>query len=470
MTHGILVIEDEVSLGRNIKTYLQRHGYAVEHRETAEAGLELFNNFAPDFTLLDLNLPGMNGFEALERLHQLDPDLKVVVITGDGSTQIAVDAMKAGAWDYVAKPVVLSDLKRLIEKAIGEEKLKGTLAYYSRREAEGAGLDQILGTSPAIQELKARIKRLLDAEHQAPDSAAAAVLITGETGTGKDLVARALHFSGPRRAGPYIELNCATLPPQLIEDELFGHERGAFTDAKERKLGLIEAADKGTLFLDEIGDIELAMQVKLLKLLENRMIRRLGAVREREVDVRFVTATNRPLETLVEEGRFRPDLYYRLRIVQLSTPPLKDRGDDIILLARHFLKRHAARYRRPDISFSRQAERFLLQHDWPGNVRELSNLVEQAVLLSAGNVVEPHDLAVSSLRSTGHDGPIADRSDFPLPENGVDLEQVEQSLVRQALMRTDGNITAAARLLSLSRDTLRYRIEKYGLKPADTDG
>ena len=465
MSYGILVIEDEVSLAKNIRTYLKRFGHDVQCATTAGEGLKLFQSFAPDVVLLDLRLPDVDGLELLPKLRAVDPDAKIVLITAHGNVQVAVDAMKAGAWDYLSKPVILSDLKRLIDKASGEDRLKGALAYYAGRQPGKEGLEAIIGCSPAIGELKARIAQLLKVE-KAAGSDLAPVLVTSETGSGKELVARALHFEGSRRAGPFIELNCAALPAQLLEDELFGHERGAFTDAKERKIGLVEAAHGGTLFLDEIGDMDLALQAKLLKLLETKKARRLGGVRERQFDVRFVAATNKSLEDLVEAGEFRADLYYRLRIVQLETPPLRARGDDVIGLAKWFLKKHGRRYGRPAMSLSPSAVAALTAHRWPGNVRELANVIEQAVLMSSDDRIEAKALSLSPLahpsggNGTGH---------FALPSDGVDLERLEQEVVEQALDRSGWNITAAARLLNLTRDTLRYRIEKYGLKRPHQD-
>jgi DNA-binding NtrC family response regulator len=288
------------------------------------------------------------------------------------------------------------------------------------------------------------------------------VLVTGETGSGKELVARAIHFEGGRRDRPFVELNCAALPGQLIESELFGHERGAFTDARERRIGLVEAAEGGTLFLDEVGEIAPEVQVKLLKFLEDRRVRRVGGTRDREVDVRIVAATNQSLEELVAAGRFRSDLYFRLRIVHLEIPPLRARSEDVLPLAERFLAEAAARYRRPGLAFGPAARRAMLAHAWPGNVRELRNAIEQAVAVAPADLIEPADLRLSGLAAGGMEGAA---SLGLLPDGGVNLEALERSLIEQALSRANGNITAAARLLGLSRDTMRYRIEKFGLPP-----
>jgi transcriptional regulator with PAS, ATPase and Fis domain len=284
------------------------------------------------------------------------------------------------------------------------------------------------------------------------------VLITGETGSGKELIARAIHYFGPRRAAPLVEINCAALPPDLVESELFGHERGAFTDAHASKPGLAEAADGGTLFLDEIGELEPAVQAKLLRVVEDRRVRRVGAVRDRAIDVRFIAATNRSLETAVEEGRFRADLYYRLKIIELTAPPLRERGDDIVQLAEHFLRQLRARYDKVALRLSDRTAAALLAYSWPGNVRELRNKIEQGVLLCDGDELLPETIGLSS--GAGRE---AGLQTVRLPDEGLDLVTWERELLRQALIRKKGNVTAAAALLNLSRDTMRYRMGKFEL-------
>jgi DNA-binding NtrC family response regulator len=313
-----------------------------------------------------------------------------------------------------------------------------------------------------MRKLKGTLEQVLDAGRRLPDADLPAALITGETGAGKELVARALHFGGVRAGKPFIELNCASIPAQLVESELFGYERGAFTDARGRKAGLVEAAHGGTLFLDEIADMELGLQGKLLKLLEEKTLRRLGSLRELRVDVRVVAATNRPLEQLVREGKFRSDLFFRLRGVQLAVPPLRERGDDVLLLARHFLQLNSARYGKRGLRLSAQAEAALLAYAWPGNVRELRNVIEEAVLLAQHDVIAPEQLSFcASLGTAGAPGDATLLAG--IPDRGINLEEVERTLVVQALQKTGWNVTRAARLLGLTRDTLRYRMEKFGL-------
>jgi DNA-binding NtrC family response regulator len=306
--------------------------------------------------------------------------------------------------------------------------------------------------------LRSQVQRLLDAERQLADADAPAVLIQGDTGTGKELVARALHFGGPRAAMPFVELNCGALPPQLIEAELFGYEKGAFTDARQRKPGLVETADGGTLFLDEIGEADLSTQVKLLKLLEEKRFRRLGGLRDQSINLRIVSATHQPLEQRVREKSFRADLYFRLRIVEIRVPALHERGADIVDLAQHFLQHHARRYRRGAMSLSAEAHAALLRHPWPGNVRELRNAMEQAVLMCTGTSVGLKELAFLALTQGSH----SDSASWS--DDDLNLERMERHFIEQALLRSGQNVTQAARVLGVSRDTLRYRLDRLGLR------
>ena len=462
MGGAILVIEDEAVLGKNIRIYLERSGYDVRVAGSAEDGLALLDVFKPDAVVLDFNLPGLDGLAALARLRTFDAALPVIMITGHGSVELAVEAMKAGANDFLTKPVALGKLKLLLEKTFGAQQRDSALAYYQRREAADAvNFDKLFGESPPMLALKQTLRQLLEAEAQLRDADPPAVLVLGETGTGKELVARALHFHGPRRDRPFVELNCASIPAQLLESELFGYERGAFTDARERKLGLVETADGGTLFLDEIGDMDLGLQAKLLKLLEEKTLRRIGSLRDQRVNVRIVAATHRPVEALVREGRFRADLYFRLRVVQLVVPPLRERGADIVALARRFVALHAARYGKPAPALTAAAERRLLAHPWPGNVRELRNVLEQAVLLGSGAVIDAAQLA---LTAGAGETPAGEASvGASQVAGGQTLEDIERRALLDALRETGWNVSRAARLLGVSRDTLRYRIDKFGL-------
>jgi two-component system response regulator AtoC len=457
MGQAILIIEDESMLARNIALYLERGGYEVRIAESAEQGLALLDEFRPDAVVLDFNLPRLDGLEALARIQAFDAAVRVVMITGHGNVELAVQAMKAGASDFLTKPVALSKLKLVLEKAFGDSRREGTLAYYRKRDAESTDDGGLLGKSPPMQELKHKMQQLLRAEARMTDDGAPAVLVLGETGSGKEVVARALHFNGPRRDKPFVELNCAAMPEHLLESELFGHERGAFTDARERKLGLVETAEGGTLFLDEIGDMDLGLQSKLLKLLEEKKVRRVGSLREQKVDVRIIAATHRPLEALVAEAAFRADLYYRLRVVQLELPPLRERGDDILLLAQHFLQQLAQRYGTVTPALSAEASQALLRHPWPGNVRELRNTLEQAVLMLRGPTLGVDQLTLSKVEAAP---PLLPTT----ADDATTLPELERQTLLQALERSGWNVTRAARALGISRDTLRYRIDKFQLE------
>ena len=475
MANAILIIEDEEVLGRNMLHYLQRAGYDAQLAVTAMQGLALHESMQPDMVVLDYHLPDLDGLQVLERIRARDPAARVIMLTGHGSVELAVQAMRAGSFDFLTKPVALAQLKLRIEQAVGQQRQDSALHYYRERDAHHAVQPGLIGQSPPMLALQRTIGQLLEAEAQLRDADAPAVLVLGETGTGKEVVARALHDGGPRRSKPFVELNCAALPAQLLESELFGHERGAFTDARERKLGLVETAEGGTLFLDEIGDMDIALQAKLLKLLEEKTVRRLGSVREQRVSVRVVAATHRPLETLVREGRFRADLYYRLCVVQLHLPALRERGSDILLLARHFIAMHAARYGKPAPALTPAAEAALTAHSWPGNVRELRNVLEQAVLLNHHAVIDVAQLGMLAAAPAAPGTPpaaAAAAAALAAAQSGPDggaggsdatLPGIERQALLQALRSNGWNVSRAARALGISRDTLRYRIEKHGL-------
>jgi DNA-binding NtrC family response regulator len=462
MANSILIIEDDEMLADNIRVHLERNQWEAHVAPSGEEGLKKLETVRPDLVLTDYGLPGKNGLEVIREALALDPQLKVIMLTGEGSVQVAVDAMKAGACDYISKPVSLVELKIVLEKALGQSQMEKTLSVLQRRQSRGT-LEAIIGDSAPIMAAKAKARQVLEAERRINDNDLPAILVTGETGTGKELLARALHFEGVRSNWPFIEINCASLPPNLLEAELFGHERGAFTDAKDRRIGLVEAADGGTLFLDEIGEVDLAIQAKLLKLLEEKTLRRIGSVRERKVNIRIISATNQDLEKMVREGRFRSDLYFRLRVVTLSMPPLRSTGRDILRIAEHYLKAHAKRYGKQGMRFSADAEEVLLRHSWPGNVREMRNMLEQTALLATDELITADQLAITQARP--HEMAAApEQPAVPAPASRdiAKISDVERELVSKTLERTDWNISKSAKLLGLSRDMLRYRIEKYG--------
>jgi two-component system response regulator AtoC len=450
----LLLIEDEETFARNVRRYLERFAWDVSVVSSAEEGLRRYAEVCPDVAVIDFQLPGMDGLACIASIRERDPDARIIMLTGHGNVQIAVDAMKAGAADFLTKPMALPDLKNALDKLIGEGRMRNALAYY--REREASGLSRIVGDSPQIVALKDRIHRVMESEVSDTGGPAPSILITGETGSGKELVARACHSESRRRDAPFIEVNCAAIPANLLEAELFGYERGAFTDAKQRKVGLIEAADGGTLFLDEIGEADASTQAKLLKVIEDQHIRRVGGLAERRVDVRVISATNRDLEALARDGRFRVDLLYRLRVVHLHVPPLRERTGDARLLGQMFLDRFAKRYNKSGLSFTSAALEAFDRHAWPGNIRELRNLVEQSVLLARTPELDIEDLGLVLA------DPRDSAADLDANAN-LDLPKLERAAVVQALERTNWNITQAARMLGISRDTLRYRIEKHRL-------
>ena len=471
-TATVLVVDDERTLARAIKAYLEESGYEAEVAADAEAAIPLLTTLRPDVVITDVRLPGMDGIALLKRIREFDPGRSVVVMTAHGSIEGAVEAVKLGAFDYLKKPVDLEELRLVADRARETSVLKQELSYYRKRAGRDVPFAEIVGESPIMHEVLERARQIAALDETPP------VLITGETGTGKGLVARTIHNSGPRATKPFIDVNCTALPATLMEAELFGYERGAFTDAKESKLGLFEAAEGGFIFLDEIGDVELALQGKLLKAIEDRVVRRVGGVRDRKIDVRILAATNRDLEQESERDRFRRDLYFRLAVILLRLPPLRERGEDVLLLAEHYLKRFSAKYGRDARRLDPAARQLLLAYPWPGNVRELSHVIERAVLWSRGPELSPEHLSLTqpsgpseprtsqATKAMPDSEPLAHRGPEPegrLPPEGMSLEQWERSLLEQALREAGGNQTRAAQRLGISRDTLRYRLKKYGI-------
>ena len=463
MTNSILIIEDDEMLADNIRLYLERNQWEVAVVQSAEAGLKMLESMQPDIVLTDHMLPGKTGIQLISGALAIDPQIKIIMLTGDGSVQVAVDAMKAGACDYLAKPVSLAELKLVLEKTLDQSHMENTLSVLQRKQSHGISMASIIGESPSMLALKAKARQVLEAEKRINDGDLPAVLITGQTGTGKELLARALHFDGVRSARPFVEINCASLPANLLEAELFGYERGAFTDAKERKIGLAEAADGGTLFLDEIGEVDLSIQAKLLKLLEEKSMRRIGSVRERKVNIRVISATNRNLEKMIREGGFRSDLYFRLRVITLTMPPLCGAGEDILRLANFYLLAHARRYGKKNLRFSPEAVALMQSYGWPGNVREMKNMLEQTVLLAEDEVLTSDQLGICPglLQDDRDAEEDPHRTGSPVLRGVSRGSDVERDLVLKTLEKTDWNVTKSAKLLGLSRDMLRYRIEKY---------
>lgn len=450
----ILLVEDEKVFAGAVRKHLERAGYEVGLAGTLAAARAALKTGAPDLILLDMRLPDGSGLELLAEIGGAQASPPALVMSAYGELEDAVSAMKSGAADYLKKPIDLNELLLNVEKVLDKDKLARKLAYSAQRERHSAENVAFLGECPAIQALKAqagRIARLSAAESAIPPT----VLILGETGAGKDVAARLLHENSRRALRPFVHVDCASLPKDLIESELFGHEKGAFTNAHAARTGLIEAAEDGVLFLDEIGEIPLDLQSKLLAVLERRALRRVGATQERPVAAWIIAATNRDIEALSERGEFRSDLYYRLNVMSLSIPALRERGGDILLLARHFATQTARRYNLPFAGLPDAAAAALLDYDWPGNVRELKHLIERAVLLGDG---APLDAALLGLEKRGQAGP-----DEARISDQATLGEAELSLIKQALQRTDRNVSRAARELGITRMALRYRMKKYNL-------
>ena len=458
---SILIIEDEATLAKNIALYFEKFHHTVEVAHNGPQGIEAAMRAMPDIAIVDYQLPGLDGVEVIRALRANDDQVRVVMVTGHASVPVAIEAMKAGSFDLLTKPVSLANLRRVIERALTESGNRKVLDYHQRRQASESNIDMLVGDSQVMRTLRDLVRTLSKSE-PTDHSAAPPILVLGETGSGKELVARACHFSSPRAKAPFVEINCAALPAQLMEGELFGYEKGAFTDAKVRKIGLIEAADGGTLFLDEIGELELGLQAKLLRVLENLKVRRLGALQDRVVDTRIVAATNRDLDALVAAGKFRSDLLYRLSVFQINIPPLRARGNDVVQLAQLFIQQLAVRYGKPAPVLDDSALLALQQHPWLGNVRELRNLIERAILLGQTTTLSAVDLGLVAAQQPKAWALKAQVTTRSMGLNS--LEMLERQHLENALQQTNWNVTKAARILDISRDTLRYRIEKHGLR------
>jgi two-component system NtrC family response regulator len=456
MPDTVLVCDDEELIRWSLCEYLQQEGYLTVEASNGKECVEAVRNHAPTLVLMDLKMPVMDGLTALRTLREQDNDLPVVMITAHGGVDSAIEATRLGAADYIAKPFDLREVGLIIRRSISAWQMRREVHYLRDRDRGGYG--EIVGNSPTMQRVFETLRRLENVD-------APTVLIQGESGSGKDVVARTIHSRGPRKAGPFMEVDCTALPEQLMESELFGHERGSFTDARATKRGLFEVARGGVVFLDEIGELPLGMQAKLLRVLENRKFRRVGGVADIPMDTAVITATNRNLREEVRAGRFREDLFFRLHVVPIEVPPLRERREDIPLLVRHFIDRLNKAFGRQIEGMGGKAMELLQKYRWPGNVRELRNVIERTVILMQGTVIQPEDLPVE-LRFSEGGGPAVAGCPFLLPEEGVDLEAVEKGLLVQALQRTGGNQSAAARLLGITRYALRYRMEKFGLSAA----
>jgi two-component system NtrC family response regulator len=447
----VLLADDDESLRRVQEYQLTRAGFDVTTCADGRSALEEFREHLHDLVVTDIRMPGLDGLELLERLRAISPETPVVVITGHGTVDTAVQAMKEGAFDFLTKPFPTDKLHLTLERARKMARLQRENRELRRAVEQTFRFENLVGSSESMR----RLYELL--ELTAPTMST--VLISGETGTGKELVARAIHYNSPRREAPFVTVNCGALPDSLVEAELFGHRKGAFTGADSNRPGKFEAADGGTLFLDEVGEIPVELQPKILRAIQTGEIDRIGQDHPSRIDVRIVAATNSDLDQAVAEGAFRSDLYYRLAVVQLAVPPLRERRDDIPLLAAHFLARFSERNRRSGLSFPPAVFSLFDRYPWPGNVRELENTVERMVVLSRGDVLSldalPDPIAGAATET--------DRALLRLPDGGVDFESLEKDFIQQALRRTQGNRSQAARLLGMTRSTLLYRMQKFDL-------
>lgn len=449
----VLIVEDEKLIRWSLRQKLETHQYSVKGVENGELAFAELDAGIFDLILLDYKLPDTTGLDILRKIRETDQDVVVIMMTAHSSIESAVDAIKLGAYDYITKPFDMDELLRTIEKALETTKLRREVRELRRHIQHEYGVDRIIGQHACMVEL-------FDVIDRVAQSSASTVFIRGESGTGKDLVARVIHYNSDRAPHPFMNITCTALSESLLESELFGHEKGAFTDAKTTKKGLFEVANGGTLFLDEVGDMPLGLQAKLLRFLEDRTFRRVGGTTEITVDVRVIAATNRNIEEAIEKGEFRSDLKYRLDVIIIDLPPLRDRGEDVKLLAQHYVHQFAKEFRKPINRIDDSAYDKLMNYAWPGNVRELRNVTERAVLLSKSDTFTADDCVLGRAEQT--EKPIG--SGFVLPDSGIDLHALEESLVRQAIERTNNDQAAAANLLKLGRDALRFRLERYGLR------
>jgi len=472
----ILVVDDERLVRWSLRQKCEEWGYHVLEADAGEPALKLAQNESPDLVLLDVRLPDLSGLEVLEQLRRNGDARAVIMITADPQLDDVKAALKLGAYDFVGKPLDFDELHVVIRNALETTRLRSEVQTLRADVRRRAGYHSVVGLSPKMTELMSFVRKVAASE-------ATTILIQGESGTGKDLIAKAIHYESSRQEKPFVAINCSAIPETLMEAELFGHEKGAFTDAKQMKKGLFEAADGGSLFLDEIGELSPLLQAKLLRVLEDQVIRRVGGIRDMQVDVRVIAASNRDLEKAVREGHFRQDLYYRLAIIAIFIPPLRERKEDIQPLVDFFIERYNRKFKKSVRGISDDTRRLLLAHTWPGNVRELKNTIERAMILEDEPLLRPVYLPFSVAESGGltvfertspSDGghALPNGRTLPrlyIPEGGTSLEEVEHAMVELAMRQANGNQTHAAKLLDISRDALRYKLKKFGLVPGDEE-
>lgn len=458
MRGKILIIDDEDLIRSSIKQHLEKDGHDVLTAKSGEEGISMFRIDLPEIVLLDLHMPGIGGIETLKTIKELNKDAVVIIISAHGDIETAVSAIKLGAYEFVEKPFDLSMISILVKNALETLNLKKEVTFLREEQHDKYNINNVIGASPAI-------KNVLMFAEKIAESDANTVLIQGESGTGKTLIARVIHYHSARADKPFVEVTCTALPETLVESELFGYEKGAFTDAKSSKKGLFELADGGTIYLDEIGDMKLSTQSKFLKVIEEKTFKRIGGLKDTKVDVRIIATTNRNLKEEVKNGNFREDLYYRLNVIPFKIPPLRERREDIIPIAMHVLDNLRKETRKDIIGISKDAKELMLEYGWPGNIRELKNVIERIFILEKEGLILPEHLPMEVRKNNGKPDNAKEGDDFQfsLPNDGVSIEDVEKNFIIQALKNTGNNQTKAAKLLNLTRDALRYRMQKFGL-------
>ncbi|MEA3367695.1 MAG: sigma-54 dependent transcriptional regulator [Planctomycetota bacterium] len=463
---SVLIIEDEEGVRTALARRLEMNGCLVAAATTGQEGVDHLEATPVDLVLLDYRLPDADGLEILDRIGQEWPDTLTVMMTAYTNMDLAIQAIRLGAYDYVSKPFSLDEMMVVVEKALEAKRLRTEVEWFHTTQQEEFGFARVVSRDPRMLEVLNLLKNVAASE-------ARTILLQGESGTGKDLVAKVLHYNSPRAEHPFMNITCTALAETLLESELFGHEKGAFTDAWEQKKGLFELADGGTIFLDEIGDMPATLQAKLLRFLEEKAFRRVGGTKDIVVNVRIIAATNKNLRDLVANRLFREDLFYRLNIFPITLPPLRDRHEDVPLLAKHFVMQYNAEFHKEVTGIDAAAMAVMQAYDWPGNVREMRNLIERAVLLSGSGRLTvdclPTELMTPAIVA-GNDSESNPEPLIVLGPKGVDIHEVERLLVEKAIQQADGNQSRAAQLLGLSRDQLRYRLQKFGLLKAGAEG
>jgi two-component system, NtrC family, response regulator AtoC len=460
----ILIVDDEKLISWSLATMLKKNGYEVDTAASGNEALKKFITFKPELVMLDICLPDVNGLELLKRFKAANEEVYIIMMTAYANADSAVQALKDGAEDFFGKPFNLDAVKHVVDRAFEKRLLKKEVDYFRRELRKKSDQDKLIGNSQKMIDVFKMIKICADAD-------AKTVLVTGESGTGKELVAKAIHYHSARTDAPFIEINCASIPENLLENELFGHEKGAYTDASRKHKGIFEMAEGGSIFLDEIGDMPFPMQAKILKAIETKRFRRLGGQEDVEANVRIITATHQDLPKMVKEGNFRGDLFFRLNVVNICLPPLRERTEDIESLVQYFIESLNEEYGRSVEAASSETVAYLTRYDWPGNVRELRNCIERLMMLEQEKILTPEFLSAEIKQCSA---PASDdctdviRSDFAgehivLPSAGISLEELEKLLIQLALKKSGGNQTQAAKYLKTSRDTLRYRMKKFGL-------